>query len=160
MTSKAVMRRLTIDVSRLAHSLSEHAERVRIDAAAITLTEMYFRPLPARLVEFVYASLLYLFGRDYLSVSVGISQISLRHITERNGLRGFRLLYHTLNSVRCLDECCFFIANLKAARLVDISHQYNGRSTVFYLALFRKNRADVSAVFARLGANHPSSAPK
>lgn len=150
------MRRRTVEIARLAYSLDGHEPDVRKAAAAITLTEMYFRPLPIRMAEYVLAGLLCAVGKEYLHLSVGVSQLSLRHIHQRCENSGLGLIFLTSDPARCMNECCHFIRSLEYGNLSDLADCYNGNSTKHYTRLLGINFDEVTQVFDRLEATHPS----
>lgn len=144
------MRRRDIEVAKLAMSLREHEINVRKAAAAVTLTEMYFRPLPARALEYLYVFVLLLFHRDYLHVSVGISQVSLRHIYRSQGKTGLALLSLAMNPRKILNECCLVIGTFDQLSVPSMAKEYNGNSTYFYRRLLEKNLQNVESIWSKL----------
>jgi len=139
-----------MEISILAFSLKNHNKGVRQAAAALTLTEMHFKPLPIRIVEYIYIISLFLRGKSYLSVTAGISQISLRHISKRTGINGLGLLKVAVDARSCLDECCYVIGRSDNTSVSKLATTYNGKSTPYYRRLLDNNYERVGSIFEKL----------
>lgn len=105
---------------------------VRLFAVAVTATEMHFRSLPHRIAEYVYVLLLLFFGRDAGAVSVGVSQISLRHFVALEKTNQLRALLMSVSARDSLRVCCNLIKALDTKSLEEVARAYNGKSTWFY----------------------------
>lgn len=123
----------------IAKKHRQFTSQTQVIAAAITATEMYFRPLPHRLIEYLYVALLLLSGRDATAVSVGISQISIRHYVSLEGKTQFEALRSSVSARANLAICCKIIETNKCESLEDVSKLYNGSSNQYYRLKLKQN---------------------
>lgn len=117
----------------------QFSAQTQMMAAAITATEMNFRPLFYRLIEYTYVSLLILWRLDASSVSVGISQISIRHYVSLEGVTQFQSLRYSISAKKNLATCCKIIEAADGNSLGQICNSYNGAGTRFYRMELEKN---------------------
>lgn len=120
---------------------------VRLHAAVITLTEMRFRALTHRILEYCLVLFLLLRGRDPGAVSIGISQLSVRHLKRILGVGNLSALRASMSAERNLYCCCVLASELQSSGLPDLLRGYNGRTSIFYI------RA-AEAILARLEGLH------
>lgn len=118
-------------------------------ALAITATEMRFRPFAYRVAEYLYVLILLLLAKDASKVSVGISQVSIRHYMELRGVSQFGSLRLALSGRNNLKICCEIIDNKSITSLSDLSVSYNGHSTRFYRKLLERNHSIFNSDKAR-----------
>lgn len=121
-------------------------ESTRNWAVAVTLTELQFRPLWFRLLEYGYALFLLSFGGKAGSVSVGIAQISLRHYSEK---LNFGLWYGLVASTSArvnIRLCGLLIAEIDNKDALSVARLYNGNATKQYYADLEKNFRSVCKV--------------
>lgn len=123
----------------LAKSTKGFSAETQMFAAAITATEMEFRPLWHRLAEYAYATFLILFGRDAGSITVGVSQISLRHISKLERTNQFQSLCRAMSARKNLEICCKMIDEMDVNHLDDLQLAYNGTGTIFYRKALVRN---------------------
>ena len=154
------MRKREIEVCRHAFNLRGYPERVRVAAAAITLTEMYFRPNIIRLAEHMVALVRRALGMSIGHLTLGISQVSIRHVEQSHRHADKSALDQLMQPAFGLRECCRFIASHRWETQDDLLHVYNGVSSKFYARLLAKNHVVVKAAFHQLSSTHPSSTPR
>lgn len=118
-------------------------------AAAVTATEMQFRPFWHRLVEYTYVLFLIILGRDAGPVSVGVSQISIRHFVSLEGISQFQSLLRAMSVQRNLATCCKMIEAMDAEHLNDVRVAYNGDSTIYYRKALQRNYDVLQEIDAR-----------
>lgn len=126
-------------LAALAKKEGQYSAKTQMMAAATTATEMHFRPLLHRLVEYFYVFLLLILGKDAGSVSVGISQVSIRHYISHEGTTQFQSLRHSMSAKKNLTICCKIIEAENCDSLDDICSSYNGNSTRYYRRKLQKN---------------------
>lgn len=126
-------------IATVARSDKRFASEIQLTAAAITATEMQFRSLVHRLVEYVYVAILIFFGRDASAISVGISQISIRHYISLEGTTQFQSLLLSMSAKENLATCCKLINTMNQNSLKQICLLYNGNSTNYYWMELQKN---------------------
>lgn len=125
-------------LAALAKEEKQFSANTQMMAAAITATEMQFRPLLHRLVEYTYVSLLLFLGRDASAVSVGISQISIRHYVSLEGTTQFQSLLLSMSAKKSLATCCKIIEAENSNSLDHVCRAYNGNSTRYYRRALEK----------------------
>lgn len=135
----AVMDRRLFRIYCVAIEQIEFTERVRLMAAAVTATEMQMRNFAQRIAEYLLVLIILWLGRNPGSVSVGISQISLRHYETLTGTRGLRALILSASPRQNLKLCCAFIARNNCVSLDEVVESYNGSSTDYYRATLERN---------------------
>lgn len=108
-------------------------------AAAVTATEMQFRPFWHRVVEYTYVLSLILLGRDAGTISVGVSQISIRHFVSLEGINQFQSLFRAMSARKNLATCCKMIEEMDAEHLNDVRVAFNGNSTIYYRKALQRN---------------------
>lgn len=126
-------------LAALARLEAGFSAKTQMLAVAVTATEMQFRPFWHRLVEYSYVLLLIVLRRDAGSISVGVSQISLRHFTSCEGTNQFQSLLCSMSAQKNVSTCCKIIEEMNAKHLNDVRTAYNGDSTIFYRKALRKN---------------------
>ena len=129
---KMVAHNRILQILRLALELDDFSIETRVLAASITLAEMRFRPLTYRIFEYFYVVILLSLGRDVGRVSVGISQISIRHIERYEEVNQFNALRLALSARNNLRVCCLILEEKSVKSIKDVARLYNGRSTLFY----------------------------
>ncbi|WP_123642826.1 hypothetical protein [Histidinibacterium lentulum] len=112
--------------------LDDFSVQTRILAASITLTEMKFRPWSHRLVEYLYVLGLIALRRDVSTITVGVSQISIRHYKNYQGAGQFEALRQSMSAINNLRLCCAIIEDQSIKTPRDAARKYNGASSVFY----------------------------
>jgi len=125
-------------------------ERERLMAAAVTATEMQMRGFMQRMAEYILVCAILLLGKDAQWVSVGISQISLRHYYALADAKGFKALFMSLSPSENLRMCCILINSTNAVNLDDLANAYNGKSTVFYRSCLKQNYAAINSLHQRV----------
>ena len=133
------MNRRLFQLASIARREACFSAETQLLAVAITATEMQFRPLLCRFSEYIYALSLIAFGRDAGSVSVGVSQISIRHFVALEGINQLQSLLWAMSAQKSLTTCCKMIEGLNVRGVDDLRAKYNGNSTVFYRIVLRKN---------------------
>lgn len=123
----------------LARRDARFSARTKMFAVAVTATEMQFRPFWHRLVEYTYALSLILLGRDAGPISVGVSQISIRHFMSLEGTNQFQSLLWAMSVRKNLATCCKIIESMDAENLNDVRVAYNGESTLYYRKALQRN---------------------
>lgn len=113
--------------------------KTQMFAVAVTATEMQFRPFWHRLVEYTYVLSLILLGRDAGAISVGVSQISIRHFGSLEGTNQFQSLLWAVSARKNLVTCCKIIEAMDADSLNDVRVAYNGESTLYYRKALQRN---------------------
>ena len=131
--------RRLFELSRIARRDTRFSTETQMLAAAVTATEMQFRPFPHRLVEYTYALLLLLLARNVGSISIGVSQISVRHFTAIEGISQLQSLFWATSARNSLATCCKLIEAMGAEDIDDVRKAYNGNSTVHYRKALQKN---------------------
>lgn len=101
-------------------------------AAAVTATEMYFRPLPYRIIEYIYVALLIILGRDASSISLGISQISIRHYVSLESVNQFQAFRFSMSARENIATCCKLLDSNKWGSPEEVCKFYNGKSSPYY----------------------------
>ena len=133
------MHRRTVEITCIALVLGQYDQRTRLAAAAITLTEMYFRPSYWRLGEFFLALWLQLVQRDSKYLSVGVSQISLRHVCLRYSCNEKHALETLMDPRKCIENCCYLLAQENWSSIRELANFYNGNCSAAYLKLLEVN---------------------
>lgn len=118
-------------------------------AIAAIATEMRFRTIFHRIVEYIYVILLLLLGKDAGHISVGIGQISIRHYQNIFGISQISSLILSLSARGNLVACCEFIERLGPKNLEELAFLYNGKSTVFYRRALRENFYSVKRILMK-----------
>ena len=131
--------RRLLQLAALARSETGFSAETQIIAAAVTATEMQFRPFWHRLVEYSYVLLLIILRRDAGLISVGVSQISIRHFTSFEGTSQLQSLLRSMSAQKNISTCCKIIERMDAKHLNDVRAAYNGDSTVYYRKALRTN---------------------
>lgn len=126
-------------LAALARRETQFSVNTQMFAAAVTATEMQFRPFGYRMIEYSYVLLLVLLRRDAGSISVGVSQISIRHFASFEGDSQFKSLLRAMSARKNLATCCKIIEAMDANHLNDVRAAYNGDSTVFYRKALQRN---------------------
>jgi hypothetical protein len=126
-------------LASLARRDTRFSPKTQMLAAAITATEMQFRPFSHRLVEYTYVLSLILLGRDAGAVSIGVSQISIRHFMALEGTNQFQSLLWAMSARKNLTTCSKIIEVMDVKNLNDVCAAYNGASTVFYRRALQRN---------------------
>lgn len=129
----------TYQIATIAKSEKDFSLDTQLMAAAITITEMQFRSLLHRLAEYTYVFILILLGRDASSVSVGISQISIRHYVSLEGTTQFQSLISSMSAKKSLAACCKLIDPISQNSLDEVISLYNGNCTSYYRAELQRN---------------------
>lgn len=150
-------------IIRRCESLSNYSVQTRNLTAAITIAEMHFRPAWWRFGEYAAAGVLLMTGRPVDHLSIGVCQLSLRHIKERKGCSSLEALCIAANVNTALEECAALIDCAAAVDPVSCCRHYNGTSTTYYRSLvdywYERIRSDGSR--GRLAPlTHPSSTPR
>lgn len=145
------MHRRIVEVTCLAFALDQYDHRTKLAAAAITLTEMYFRPSYWRLGEFLWAIFLQLTNRDSKYLSLGVCQISLRHVCLRHGCSEQQALKALADPKQCIENCCYLIAPKNWASIRELAKFYNGNCSASYLRRLNINHQRVKQVAETLG---------
>jgi hypothetical protein len=127
-------------------------DEIKTRAVAITATEMQFRPFLYRLTEYIYACLLFIFRKDLANISLGISQISIRHYQTMEGVSQSQALLRSMSARENLRMCCRLIEKLNCKNLEELRQAYNGKSTAFYRYSLQKNYTISSQLMARQSA--------
>jgi len=130
------------EILKVALLQSEHTEAVRKAACAIVMTEMTFRQLPHRCVEFIFAFGCLAFGRSPRYMTLGIAQISVWRLCKMQGHTEAKATLLLMSKAKSIEACCYFLAH---ARLDDkelgdpkaLASVYNGKATPFYLRRLR-----------------------
>jgi hypothetical protein len=78
-------------------------------------------------------------GRDAGSISVGVSQISIRHFSSLEGTSQFQSLLRAMSAQKSLATCCKIIEKMNAEHLDDVRIAYNGESTFYYKNALQRN---------------------
>ena len=128
-----------LQLAKLANKHDQFSNEIRTAAVAVTATEMQFRPFPHRCVEYAYVLCMLLFKQDVSFVSVGISQISIRHYRSQFGFSQFQALFHSMSAQKNLLLCCKLLESSNMNTLDKMREVYNGKSTFFYKRALRKN---------------------
>jgi hypothetical protein len=126
-------------LAALARRDTRFSAKTQMFAAAVTATEMQFRPFWHRLVEYAYVLSLILMGKDAGPVSVGVSQISIRHFASLEGTNQFQSLFRAMAARKNLATCCKMIEAMDAKHLNDVRVAYNGYSTIYYRKALQRN---------------------
>lgn len=126
-------------LAALARRDTGFSTKTQMFAVAITATEMQFRPFWYRFVEYTYVLFLIIFRRDAGSISVGVSQISIRHFVSLEGTNQLQSLLFALSARKSLATCCKIIEAMDAENLDDVRLAYNGKSTVYYRKALQRN---------------------
>lgn len=131
--------RRLFQLAALARCDTRFSPETQMFAVAITATEMQFRPLVLRLLEYIYAVSVILFGRDAGHISVGVSQISIRHIVSLEGTNQFQSLLLAMSARKSLAACSRVIEAMDARNLNEVRIGYNGQSTMYYRIALQRN---------------------
>lgn len=126
-------------LAALARRDAGFSTKTQMFAVAVTATEMQFRPFWHRLVEYLYALSLILLGKDAGPISVGVSQISIRHFVSLEGANQFQSLLRAMSARKSLVTCCKIIEAMDAENLNDVRVAYNGESTLYYRKALQRN---------------------
>lgn len=126
-------------LASLARRQNKFSEKTQTFAAAITATEMQFRPFWQRSVEYIYVLLLILLGRDAGSISIGVSQISIRHIVSIEGTNQLEALLWALSARNSIGTCCKIIEAINTEDLDQVRVAYNGVGTTYYRKVLQRN---------------------
>lgn len=119
-------------IVRLALAQKQFPREVRLAAAAITVSEMEFRPFFARVAEYTYAICLLLFKRDVSTLTLGVSQVSLRYFQDEYNLGVFQAVSASM-SVQCnIVLCCGLLSKASIKSLDEAIQIYNGQGTWYY----------------------------
>ncbi|MFD2738956.1 hypothetical protein ACFSUD_05210 [Sulfitobacter aestuarii] len=143
----------------LVEKQTRFPHEVRMMAAAVTATEMSFRSLPHRLAEYLYATVLILLGRDAGHVSIGISQVSIRHYATLENASQLMALKLSLSAEHNLRICCKFVQQVEGRSLISVARAYNGRSTFFYKKALAENYSALQQLEAISIATSKCQAP-
>ena len=131
--------RRLFQLASIARHETEFSTQTQAFAVAVTATEMQFRPFWYRMAEYTYAMALILLGRDAGSISVGVSQISIRHFSSFEDTNQFKSLLRAMSARKSLVTCCKMIETMDAENLEEVQTAYNGGSTVFYRRALQRN---------------------
>ena len=126
-------------LAALARRDARFSAGTQMFAVAVTATEMQFRPFWHRLVEYTYVLSLILLGKDAGPISVGVSQISIRHFVSLEGANQFQSLLWAMSARKSLVTCCKIIEAMDAENLNDVRVAYNGESTLYYRKALQQN---------------------
>jgi hypothetical protein len=105
---------------------------VRLLAAAVISSEMEFRRFLHRLVEYVFALAKLMVGVSIDTMSLGVAQISIRHIVKLRRVSSFEALRLTLSVKESFDLCCEIIDAFPSKDIANVVFAYNGRSSIYY----------------------------
>ena len=126
------MNRRELQIYSVAMAQYRYPVDIRLAAAAITLAEMRFRMFPHRVLENVLVLALIAACRDPGHISIGISQISLRHFSRILGVSSLAALRGSTSAETNLHTCCALISEYSTSNISEILSNYNGRSSIFY----------------------------
>lgn len=121
-----------LSVLQLSLANVEFSEEVRIFAAATTLTEMSFRPWLWRAFEYIYALTIHAIGRDIGGITLGVSQISLRHFRDLRNLSDRQSIFASMSVRQNLSLCCELVEEVYPLETETVAEHYNGNATSFY----------------------------
>ena len=137
--SLTMKNRRLYQLAALARRDIRFSAKTQMFAAAVTATEMQFRPFWHRVVEYTYVLSLILLGRDAGTISVGVSQISIRHFASLEGANQFQSLLRAMSARKSLATCCKMIEAMDAEHLNDVRVAFNGNSTIYYRKALQRN---------------------
>jgi len=126
-------------LAALARRDTRFSSATQMFAVSVTATEMRFRPFWHRLVEYMYVLTLILLGKDAGPISVGVSQISIRHIVSLENTNQLQSLLYAMSARKNLAICCKIIEAMDAKSLNDVRVSYNGESTLYYKNTLKQN---------------------
>lgn len=126
-------------LAALARFETGFSAKTQMFAAAVTATEMQFRPFWHRLIEYCYVMVLTILKRDAGSISVGVSQISVRHFASFEGTSQFQSLLRSMSAQKSISTCCKIIDAMDANHLNDVRAAYNGNSSIYYRRALKRN---------------------
>lgn len=129
-----------------AKQLDEFDLETQMLAVAFTLTEMEFRTFYHRLIEYIYVFLLLSMGKDASKVSVGVSQVSIRHYMSQEGIGQFSSLVRSFSLRSNLRACCLIISRESDRSLDNLCRVYNGSGTGYYRRLVAKSFEEAIAM--------------
>lgn len=127
------MSRLELRILLLALKQPDFSLETKLAAASITLTEIRFRTLLHRLCEYAMVILLIFRKQDPGHLSIGISQISIRHFRQFLATDNLGALKAAMVHQSCLHVCCSLIDDTGARTIGEVAHKYNGRCSPYYL---------------------------
>ena len=133
----------------IARNMNEFPTEIRLRAVGITATEMQFRPLLHRIAEYIYVWILLILRQNVDSISIGISQISIRHYVTLEGITQYQAFISSMSAKENLKICCTLIQNANCETLEELCHVYNGNSTWFYRDALKRNYAVVRQMESR-----------
>lgn len=131
--------RRLFQLAALARRDARFSAKTQMFAVAVTATEMQFRPFWHRLVEYTYVLSLILLGKDAGPISIGVSQISIRHFVLLEGTNQLQSLLWAISARKNLVTCCKIIEAMDAENLNDVRVAYNGDSTLYYRKALQRN---------------------
>lgn len=129
--------------------MKDFPTEIRLRAVAITATEMQFRSLFHRVVEYIYVGILLLLMKNVDSISIGISQISIRHYVTLKGVTQYEALISSMSAKDNMDLCCTLVHDAKCENLEELICVYNGNSTWFYRKALMANYSAVQQLEKR-----------
>lgn len=144
-----------INIIKIASKKNLYPKDVIVMAAAVTATEMEFRTAMHRFFEYIYAAALVFLNKDASAISIGVSQISIRHYIYFEGGTQFNAIISLMSVNKSIETCCKIIEKSKCKNIEDLSRKYNGNSTIFYLIMLSKNYT-----IARELMNYPNNADR
>lgn len=124
---------------RLVVGIDGFCQKTKLLAVAVTATEMHFRPLTFRCIEYLVVILRLCVGRDVGSFSVGISQVSLRHYMVTYRIGPFAAIRLAMSAEENLKICCALLDSWRCETIEAACDGYNGNSTIFYKRLLSRN---------------------
>lgn len=130
------------------------AERANVNAVAILAVESFFRPRPARLLEYTAWVLLSLAGRRWAGrLSVGRSQAQVRHWQRLGVIDDERFSLERLSRVRSLDAnylvCLRFLSARHATDVEDeriLAWIYAGADREHYAPLLARAKEVIASL--------------
>jgi hypothetical protein len=136
-------------LATLAKEDRRFSAETQLMAVAVTATEMQFRSWLHRVFEYIYVLLLVVLRRNAGTVSVGISQISIRHYVSLEGKSQFQSLLLSMSASNNLATCYQIIETEDIKSLYHLCRAYNGKSTRFYRITLERNHALLCQLEAR-----------
>lgn len=119
----------------LATSSTLPSGEIRILAAAITFAEMQFRPLWWRTAEFSLALVRYALGLSIAHLTLGISQISVRHVLNKHKQSEFWAIKSLSSPQFSFELCCELLSENGKQEIGEQIRFYNGNASTFYKRL-------------------------
>ena len=136
-------------VLRVSFRVQGFSDRTKMLAAALTISEMRFRTWTHRLIEYSYVLILILIRQDAGSVTIGVSQISVRHIRNLLDTNDFGALRAATSAETSLKMCCQLIGSYSELSIRDVALRYNGDCSIYYLSTLDQAYKEI--------LSHPSS---